>query len=1258
MPRELDVEDILFPRQRRRLRRPPVNNNPPKTGKNFPRGLKIFCGVVLVLLSFLVIFSFSDIGGDLALDFAQKYLSEHYEIFLKADSMTGNPIRGYTLNNLEISHKDIPRKILSARFVSARANFLALLTGQVRLAEILAGGMEANVEQIISLVEKISDNDSNFMGRRQLNLPLLIAPAFAAEGELGIFSVPEVPIDKLLITDSKIFSDFGTLEIKELDANLAKFDIKLDATANGVTLNGTVDLDENSGLTSINRSEINLGSGKIIATGGLNGEAFDLHATAENLNLKELTALYPELLKPEEFEGIANLNAELSGTISDPVLSAEFNFKGEKIYSFPVERVSANISYSDYRLEVNNIQANALNIPVQGNIAVATRPGQVPSVMIKLDGSETNLGDLDKALKLEELKGLSGKVALFNANIHGPVNKLNGLVNFTAPRIAYNGYALSNIKAQMKLANSDSARVDGKFNFENANGYLQGSIASLLVNPKMNLTAKIAGLDIKRVEKFIPDSSEYKLAGNITASVALKGSVTDPVISGSLESPEFSGWQQKISKPVVNFNFSNKTLRLTKTTGTLNGMPINLNGTVGPLPSNNPSLNLNATIAMTPAALKNYVPDIDQYNLKGTVNAGVKIQGTVKKPSINLLASSQNLQALDILHARDIELTTAVGGDLTKIEKININASAKSITASGVTFSNIKSSINKNGDSIALQNFTASSGAGSITGSGTASASGKSPLNFNFNFSKLALASLASSAGVDLKGELTGTLKIKGNNTNPEIIFNAGVPVLNAAGFALNNLKADLSGNAENIKFNKVTAEVEGAEVVALGNLQLTPSLKLSMALNGANINLERLLKDFEGLKGNLTGTAGFNFNLTATDKNISGNGALNSKAIKAFGLSLSNINLPLAYSGNNFTSNGGKANLYGGEAKNNFNFDIKNMKFSDNLEASGVDVNALIQDVAGKLEGKISGTGKLTFKLNGNVKDSGASYSGSGNFSMGEGAITGFKWLDLVTKLHKTNGIRYASVNAPLTLQTGKLLINTGAIANAVKNDPLYKYAKLTRNGVVNFTGPNVTIDFMTESSINYQLINALQGGSVGGLQALFNGGTSSLEDGMKAFLTGGLQGAKQSGSTGDYRVVTLRISGKADSPSFSAFKVGESTLKTAAAASASSTQSADKNISEKIINKAVESVLPKGNNDNAVKNKAREVLTEQLQRVIPSGQQNNNNSNNQNNNATQQARPSTTDIKQGIKDALQNKENQEKIKEGIIKGLGGLFK
>lgn len=1265
MAHELEVDDILIPRpQHQPRRRRAVPPTPPKQKSKGPGGfIKFMAGAFLVLAVLVVVLSLADIGGSAILSMAQKYLDENYKISLNAEKMTGNPIKGYTLHNFEIAIPDgrqadgnnNNQKILSAGFLSGRINFPALLKGKIRLAEIALGGMDMDVDNLLKTVERLKDKFTFTPHPSPLtpNSPFITA-AYAEDENENKNAMPEIPLDRFSLKDSKFSSKYGVVEVNEIGADLINFNIDVDGNINGLPVKGDIDMGEEAGFTAVNRSEFNLGSGKILATGGLINNKLDLHASLENLDLSEMTALYPEMLNANDFSGKMNFNADVLGTVEAPKISGNFDYKGSKIYGFPVEHASANIAYSDNRFAVNNIQANALNIPIQGEIAVANRPNEITSVMIKLDGTEANLDGLDKILKIPELKTLSGKVSAFNANISGPVNALNGLVNFNAPKISYEGKAVTNIKAQLKLANSDTANVNGKFNFEGANGFLQGTIASMLIKPNFNLTAKLANLDVKKIEYMIPDARDYKLSGIITAEATLKGNASNPSVKGSLTSPAFSGFDQKITKPVINFEFANKTLTLSKTEGTLNGMPINLSGTVGPLPSSNPNLNINATIAMSPANLKAYVPDIDSYALKGTINAGLKIQGSVNNPSIKLLASSQNLQAMNMITARDIELTTTAGGDLTKLEKINVNASAKSIIAGGVTFNGVNAAVNKNGDKISLDTLKASSGAGTITGTGTASASGKEPLNFNFNFNKLALASLAAASGVDVKGELSGSLKIAGANDNPEIFFNAGIPSLNAMGFALNNIVADLSGNSKNLKFNKVTADFEGSELVALGNIQFSP-LKYNVALSGNNIKLENLLREMPDMKDKLSGTAGLTFNLTGNEKGATGKGSLTSQAIRAFGLNLTKINVPLSYSGNSFASNNATANFYGGTAKNTLNFDIKNMKFTDNVEASGIDVNALIQDAAGGLEGKITGAGKFSMKINGAVKDA-VSYSGTGNFSMGEGAISGFKWLDLITKIHGTNGIKYASVNAPLALQTGKLLIKSGSIAKAFNNDPIYTYAKLIQDGVVNFSGKEPTIDFMTESNINYQLINAIQGGSKGGLDALFKGGASTLQDGLKAFLTGGMAGAEKVASTGDFRIVNLKISGKAASPSFSGLKIGPSTLK-----KEEQVQTADKkdtqkeNFQEKIINRAVDVILPTNNND--AKKKLEEAIKKNIPSVAPKTQTQTSGT---------QAKPSTPTqkknvkdaIKEGVQNALKDPKNQERLKQELQKGLGGLFR
>lgn len=1241
------ADNILLPElySRKKPRRRPI----PKSGSGF---MKFIIMIFIVLIVSIGLFSFADIGGNIALSIAKNFLSKNYSIGLNAEKITGNPIKGYTLHNFGIADEKSSTDIFSAGFLSVKLNLPAIVTGNLRLAEISLGGVSMDVEKFIDSVQKLNltlpSEDKKISGA------FAASPAYA-DGE-SENALPDLPIDSVKIVDSHFSSSFGNLDVTEIAADVKKLDIEVDAGINGLPLKGNIDMGESAGLTGVNIAELHLGSGKIIATGGLNNGKIDLHTSAEDFDLKEVTALYPAMLKAQDFDGKADFTADISGTTDNPKISGAVDYLGAKIYGYPVERASANVSYSSNRVSVSNIQASVFNIPVQGEIAAAMRPGEKLSVMVKLDGSEAYLDELDKILGIPELKPLSGKVSLFSVKFSGHVDKLNGLANFSAPRIAYDGRTLTNIRAQMKLSGSDTAIVDGKFTFEGAQGYLSGNVAEILTNPKMNLTAKIADLDIKRIESMIPDAPQYKLGGKITASVTVKGTASNPNVTGAINSPEFSGWGQTITKPAINFAYSGKTLTLSKTEGTLNGMPVNVSGKISDLPSSNPKLDINATITMTPSALKEYVPDIDSYKLKGSINAGVKIQGSANNPSVNLLASSQNLQAMDIITAKGLELTTALDGDLSKLEKISVNMAAKSLTASGITFTGINANVSKNGDAIILGGFNAKNGEGTITGAGNASVSGKSPLNFSFDFKNLALASLASSSGIDVKGNLSGTLKVAGKNDNPSLTFSAKIPSLNASGFTLNNIVADIAGDMKNIALKNVRAEVDGAEITAAGNVNVTPSLKVNVNVNGKNINLAQFVKDNPAMKGKISGVATLAFNVTGNDKAITGKGSLNIPALSAYGVKLSDVNLPLTYSGNNFASKGGTAKFYGGTLNNSLTFALDTMKFTDDISANGVDINGLIQDASGGLEGKISGKGKLTFKVTGTAKDK-VTYSGNGNFSMGQGAVTGFKWLDIFMMIHKSNGLKFASVNAPLVLQTGKFIIKAGAIINAVKNDALYKYAKLSRDGTVNFAGNVMTMDFYTESNVNYQLINAIQGGAKGGIEALLKGGVSGFEDSVKAFLTGGLSGAKSNASTGDFRTVTLRIHGRADNLAFSGLKIGESTLKAEEKTDAKTTQtpaqtiqqkaeSAKEQVKQKVIEKATE-ILPDELKKTLNLKTRTQTQTQNSQTQKPSQT-----SQTQKQTGTQtQSQPQNT--RQQIEDRL-----KEELQKGIQKGLGDLFR
>ena len=628
--------------------------------------------IVIAVIIFAV--SFTNAGNDMIMTLAKNYVSENMNMNLKAESVTGNPLKGYTMKNIELEYED-GKKILSAESLSGYISLSSLLRGQIKLSEIFTRGVSLDAEEFVNALQDIN---LHYEAMNTDTINIFSSPAFADETEHANI----IHLDRLRITDSKIHSRFVNINISGIDADLKKFMAEMNADINGLPLKGKIDLGNDSELTSINRADMTLGTGKITAVGGLfNDNIFDIHATAEDLNLKEITAMFPNTLISGDFDGTLNFNLDVTGTKESPRVFGSIDYKGTKIYGLPVERMSANYNYSvsDNMLAVNNIQASAISIPVQGEISATNIFSDDPAIKIKLDGSETNLERLDEVLNIPELKSLKGKADMFNININGSMKSLNGLVNFSAPKITYDGRTLSDIRLQMKLAGSNTANVDGKFSFENANGFIQGNIESLLRGSKMNLTAKIADLDIKRVENIIPDYPSYNLAGKITLSLSVRGRTSKPVITGSLSSNEFSVKSQKVIRPEINFTIKDRVLRIDKTEGTINRMQFAITGTLKPFPSSNPELDITADI-------------------NGKPEASVRITGMLNNPSINLAAMQDKKASSDIKEeSHDIAPKTESGkieSQEIQIMSIDIKNVSNEITSEDTKL-NIKEDLSK-----------------------------------------------------------------------------------------------------------------------------------------------------------------------------------------------------------------------------------------------------------------------------------------------------------------------------------------------------------------------------------------------------------------------------------------------------------------------------------------------------------------------------------------------------------------------------------
>ncbi|MDR2529507.1 MAG: hypothetical protein LBD04_10935 [Synergistaceae bacterium] len=1069
--------------------------------------LYIFLALAGVAVVGAGVLSMVDIGGSMVVETAALAVKEQTGMTLSVGGVRGNPVRGYVLNEVALALEG--ERIFSAKTLGASLNFVSLLRGAPRLALLAVSGVDMDLNHLFDELGKIQTPESSGGGG-------------------------EVPIDRVSLRDSRFTSQWGVIQVNDVSVAIkgTLLDASLAGAVNGVPLSGTLGADAREKTFGVNKAELRVGKGILATAGsvtldaGSDGPAMDFQGSVRGLDAAELAALCPSFLSSEDYVGKLDLDFAAEGAGSNLLFAATLNFEGSKVGGYPLSALSARMKYANMRLTVEDIKAMTLGIPIEGTAAAAMRPESALSVMVKLEGGNVPLAELAKLYP--SLGDVDGAVERFAVNIQGPVDSLSGTVELSAPSLVLMGKQVNNLAVQVKLAKSDTASVSGKFVLEDAQAYLQGSIASFLKNENLNLTFKLLNLDVKKVADLIPDGKSYALAGSVTADLAIRGRVMSPTVSGVLSSPRFSAMGYQIDKPSLSFSYGKDTFTLKESGGSWNGLPIKVSGTVGPLSS--PSIDMTAQLSFKPETLKSFIPDIDAYKLQGTVNAGVKITGKLPQPRISLMASSPALSALDAVSVKGLEVNTALGADMNRID---LTLKATSASAGGVGLQALSATVKKDGQRVTLENVSARSGEGALSGGGTVVLTAKdADLNLAFDFRQLDLALLAQTSGLALTGRLSGKLGVSGPSSNPLVSFTGEAPSVSVEGVTLTSLSANISGNTKTLNIKEFRANAGGAPLSATGSVSLP--FAADVAVSGNGLDLGALTEGIPDMKGQVFGKVDLRFNAKSTAQGLEGTGSLRSASVTTFGVKTSNAVFPLSLSGNALKLEGGTLDLYGGKVTNTLIFDLSTQKFSNTLKASGVDVNALAQDASGGLGGKITGKGNLSLNINGSMTN----MSGSGQFDMGAGSITGFTGLNLLGALYGVEGIRYVKVIAPLKIETGRVTIGKGASMTPHEGDPIYKSAKLLEDGVITF---DKKLYFVAEAKVNFQLVNALAGGAVGGVETLLRGG-GTLNKNLESALKSALNAGTTQGKDADFRDVSAKVMGTLDSPSFTLLKVGPS--------------------------------------------------------------------------------------------------------------------
>ncbi|MCL2684240.1 MAG: hypothetical protein FWE55_03255, partial [Synergistaceae bacterium] len=1100
--------------------------------------LWIVVGIIMFSGIFLLLFAKLDIACDFVAREAKNAAKTYLQADLNLGHISGNPLRGYMLLGTNLSKDGM--EIMRADFVVARINFISLLSSP-RLSTLSVGGVNMNLDSFVEELGKLPSEPSG--------TPF------------------QPPVDELRLVQSRFLSKWGEVGVEDVGLRFRQNNItaRVKGYVNALSVVGTLTAEINGTHATLKNADLKLGQGAVKASGQLS-EELDVQGTVEGVDLAELISLWPAI-ESRNYAGTIRTSFKATGTWMAPVFTAAASFKGTRLAGWPVESFDGTVNYKQMRFSLDNATASVLGIPLKGGVAMAFRDS-VPTVFVQLSGGAIDLASLGN---LGGIKGITGNISDFAVEIKGPTDELSGTISMHFPLIGVSGVEGTEGALQIKLTGGKEAIVNGKMRFQGAASYLTGVVSDLLSGPKLDLTLKTVDLNMAGLKPIIPDAGKLDPRGNVTAEIQIKGAVLAPSLDGTLSSESLTVSGYTAHNLAVGFAYARGVFTLKESSASWSGLPVKASGTVKNVLSANPVLDINASLSMNPDILTKFVPDTAQYKLRGTVQVGVRATGAMPEPKIDLVVASQELTAMDIINAKNIRATTALIGDITKMDNADLNVTASSVSVSGLGFQDFGAHIRKTGDTINLVSASASSGQGHLSGSGkvTMPKVGAGDVNINVDMTQLDLRDLSRTGnlGADLAGTFSGKLALTGKTDAPQVTFQGGAPKIYVAGYGMENLTIGLGGNMTDLRLNG-SAQIGAGKLSASGNLRPSDGTG-QIDLTGAELDLAKLTESVPDLAGQVSGIFSAQFRMALSGKGTSGQGNAQAPAIRIFGMRLADVSLPLALDGVNFRFGQGAAKLNGGALSLNGSIDTHTFKYSGRLNASGVDVNALVHDLIPDLAGSITGNGAMDLAFSGNIEPQ-FTLGGTGQARVGSGGISGFRWLDLVSRLYGVNSIRYTEVTAPFTLETTRLILQKGSGAIAPEGDPLYKYVRV--EGPVTYSGD---LNLAGDGNMNFQLINAAAGGVLGAAGAVGGGNIGDIlaGRGLDEILRQAVEGGSSAGRQADFRDVSFRVGGNTEKPTFSVVKVGPSNLP-AAPQNSSEPERQPQNIQDTIMDRVMEGI------------------------------------------------------------------------------------
>ncbi|NCC57700.1 MAG: hypothetical protein EOM17_08735, partial [Synergistales bacterium] len=526
------------------------------------------------ILVIAIVFSFfaragADFAGDLVVREAGKIVKEMLGSELSVESITGNPIKGFTARNVTMTAEE--GAFLSAGFLDLKINARSLLAMKPRVDSISIGS---------------ADIDGEILARR-------IAAMDVSSDD------SEMTIQDAHLVDSTVRSRWGAAEISAVSLSFSGsvLSADVDLSFNSVPVRGNMAVRLEDGGADVTYLEFLVGSGEISASGRV-APSLSAAGIFRNLDVKELLAFWP-MAPAGVSDGKVSLGFTGEGKWNTPFLEGNFEYSGSSVAGIPVESVKGTWEFESGVLSVAGIKALTSGIPVIGRMSMTFIPGLAPvldaafsspsvpvgkslkiqdaSVHMRKDGPTVDIIsasaksgkssvyasgkvllpespgkdiDLDIAVRVSsadigELSGAAGvKMPVDGmlggtASVKGPVSGPSIVVTASSPRISLHGAAIHNFA--FALSGNPRELLSADFSATLCGGPISGN-GSIKTGKVPDGVFELSGtdIDIAELASLLPQAKRARPVGK--ASLFFQGALSGGTATGegALSSPAFA----------------------------------------------------------------------------------------------------------------------------------------------------------------------------------------------------------------------------------------------------------------------------------------------------------------------------------------------------------------------------------------------------------------------------------------------------------------------------------------------------------------------------------------------------------------------------------------------------------------------------------------------------------------------------------------------------------------------------------------------